>query len=103
MPAETSHLDSIDIASMETLFDALNDVAFFVKDREGRYLSINHTMVRRCGLRHKSDLLGKRALDVFPRALAEAYMAQDRQVIDSGTPIQKHLELHMYPTRSRGW
>jgi len=103
MPAETSHLDSIDIASMETLFDALNDVAFFVKDREGRYLSINHTMVRRCGLRHKSELLGKRALDVFPRALAEAYMAQDRQVIDSGTPIQKHLELHMYPTRSRGW
>jgi AraC-like DNA-binding protein len=24
-------------------------------------------------------------------------------VIDSGTPISKHLELHMYPTRSRGW
>lgn len=98
-----AHLPSLDIPSMEALFDALTDVAFFVKDREGRYLGINDTMVRRCGRRSKRELLGKNALDLFPRPLAQAYMAQDRQVIDTGIPLQRHLELHMYPGRSRGW
>lgn len=96
-------LASVDLASLESLFDALNDVAFFVKDRDGRYLSVNTTMVRRCGLRAKADIVGKTALDVHPRPLAQTYMAQDRQVIDQGIAIRKHLELHLYPTRSHGW
>jgi AraC-like DNA-binding protein len=95
--------DSIGMAAVESMFDALNDIAFFVKDREGRYLSINRTMVRRCGVRHKRDVLGKTALELFPRALAEAYLAQDRMVIDQGLGIDQHLELHIYPGRSRGW
>ena len=96
-------LDTVGIAAVEAMFDALNDVAFFVKDREGRYLSINRTMVRRCGVRHKRDVLGKTALELFPRALAETYLAQDRMVIDRAAPIDKHLELHIYPGRGRGW
>lgn len=103
LPGEPPALGAVDLASLETLFDALNDVAFFVKDREGRYLSVNHTLVRRCGLRSKQELIGKTALDVHPRPLAQTYMAQDRQVIDSGVAIKKHLELHLYPSRSRGW
>jgi AraC-like DNA-binding protein len=95
--------DTIGMEAVEAIFDALNDVAFFVKDRDGRYLSINGTMVRRCGVRHKRDVLGKTALELFPRALAETYLAQDRLVIDQGTPIDKQLELHIYPGRSRGW
>ena len=95
--------DTIGMEAVEAIFDALNDVAFFVKDRDGRYLSINRTMVRRCGVRHKRDVLGKTALELFPRALAETYLAQDRLVIDQGTPIDKQLELHIYPGRSRGW
>jgi AraC-like DNA-binding protein len=94
---------TIDTQAVETMFDALDDIAFFVKDRDGRYLSVNHTMVRRCGVRHKRDVLGKTALELFPRALAETYLAQDRKVIASGVAIDKHLELHIYPGRSRGW
>jgi AraC-like DNA-binding protein len=96
-------LEAISIGTVETMFDALNDIAFFVKDREGRYLSINHTMVRRCGARYKEEVIGKTALDLFPPTLAETYFAQDRKVIDSGASIDKHLELHIYPGRSRGW
>ena len=99
MPA----IRAVDLAALETLFDALNDVAFFVKDREGRYLSANTTLVRRCGLRSKADIIGKTALEVHPRLLAQTYAAQDRQVIDSGLPLKKHLELHLYPSRGRGW
>ena len=94
---------AVDLPAMENLFDALADVAFFIKDRDGRYLSVNNTLVRRCGLRSKRELIGKTALDVHPPALAHSYMAQDRHVIDSGTALAKHLELHLYPTRSRGW
>jgi PAS domain S-box-containing protein len=94
---------AVDLTAMESLFDALADVAFFIKDRDGRYLSVNTTLVRRCGLRSKQELIGKTALEVHPQALAQTYMAQDRRVIDSGTALSKHLELHLYPTRSRGW
>lgn len=96
-------LRAVDLPALESLFDALNEVAFFVKDREGRYLSVNNTLVRRCGLRSKAEIIGKTALEVHPRPLAQTYMEQDRQVIDSGTALSKHLELHLYPTRNRGW
>lgn len=102
-PCPPRALRSVDLPALESLFDALNDVAFFVKDCDGRYLSVNHTLVRRCGLRTKTELIGKTALDVHPVALARTYMAQDRAVVDSGTALSKHLELHLYPTRSRGW
>jgi AraC-like DNA-binding protein len=94
---------AVDLPAMENLFDALADVAFFVKDRDGRYLSVNTTLVRRCGLRSKIELIGKTALEAHPQALAHTYMAQDRLVIERGAPLCKHLELHLYPTRSRGW
>ena len=102
-PPAPRALRSVDLPALESLFDALNDVAFFVKDCEGRYLSVNHTLVRRCGLRTKAELIGKSALDVHPAPLAQTYMAQDRAVVERGAPLSKHLELHLYPTRSRGW
>ncbi len=101
-PSKTA-IRAVDLPALESLFDALNDVAYFVKDRDGRYLSVNMTLVRRCGLRSKEEIVGKTALEVHPAPLAHTYMAQDRQVIESGTALSKHLELHLYPTRSRGW
>jgi PAS domain S-box-containing protein len=102
LPARNA-IRAVDFPALECLFDALNDVAFFIKDREGRYLSVNNTLVRRCGLRTKEEIIGKTALEVHPKPLALTYIEQDRQVIESGTPLSKHLELHLYPTRSRGW
>jgi PAS domain S-box-containing protein len=93
----------VELAAIETLFDALSDVAFFIKDREGRYIGANQTLVRRCGLRSKQEILGKTAVDVHPRHLAQTYLAQDLDVITQGVAIKKHLELHLYPSRSRGW
>lgn len=96
-------LSAVELPALESLFDALSDVAFFIKDRDGRYVSVNTTLVRRCGLRSKRELIGKTALEVHPQHLAHTYMQQDRSVIESGAALCKHLELHLYPTRSRGW
>ncbi len=53
---------------LESMFDAMPDIVFFVKDRDARYAMVNRTLARRCGHKDdKSKLLGKTAEDVFPR------------------------------------
>ncbi len=87
----------------ETLFDRIPDVAFFVKDRGGRYVVVNETLVTRCGRRNKNELLGQTARQVFPSPLGNRFFDQDLRVLSSGIPIVQNLELHLYPTRLEGW
>ena len=87
----------------EGLFDALPDVVFFIKNRRGEYVVVNQTLVERCGLRDKRELLGRRADEVFPAPLGANYLAQDERVVRSGEPILNQLELHFYPAGGRGW
>ena len=88
---------------LERVFDDLPNVVFFIKDRTGRYLAVNKTLVERCALADKSRLVGKRPSDFFAAALAEHYERQDQRVLRSGKPVLDQLELHLYPDRSRGW
>jgi len=87
----------------ETLFDRIPDVVFFIKDRVGRYVVVNQTLVARCGKRNKDELLGRTAREVFPPPLGNRFFDQDRRVVDSGVAISQNLELHLYPTRLEGW
>jgi len=87
----------------EALFDQTPDIVFFVKDLQARYVVVNETLVARCGLRHKSDMLGKKAAEVFPSPLAAGYVEQDLSVLETGIPIRDRLELHIYPGGLRGW
>jgi len=90
-------------AELEALFDCLPDVVFFVKNRRGEYTVVNQTLVERCGKRARSELVGRRADEVFPGPLGRSYRAQDEQVLSSGEPIHDQLELHFYPSGRRGW
>jgi AraC-like DNA-binding protein len=87
----------------EALFDRIPDVVFFVKDRDGRYVVVNQTLVTRCGRRDKGEILGRTARQVFPSPLGNRFFEQDRRVLASGVPIVQNLELHLYPTRLEGW
>lgn len=87
----------------EALFDCLADTVFFLKNQRGEYVVVNQTLVERCGRKTKSELLGRRAAEVFPAPLGESYAAQDERVLRSGTAIRNQLELHSYPTGGRGW
>lgn len=89
--------------SGEALFDCLSDVAFFIKNSRSEYVVVNQTLVERCGLRCKDDLIGRTADEVFPTPLGRTYRAQDDHVLQHGTPIRNQLELHVYPTGDRGW
>jgi|SRR5882724_5934952 len=93
----------IGASEQEALFDIIPDVVYFAKDHDGRYTSVNETLVLRCGKQHKRELLGRTPLDLFPAPLAEAYAAQDHRVVRSGEPIVDRLELHLFAGRGPGW
>jgi len=96
-------MPQLDPQVLASLFDHLPDTVFFVKDLSGRYLAVNQTLVERCGLTSKNDLLGRPVRDIFTRDLAERYAAQDAAVLRTGRPIVDRLELHWYPRRRQGW
>ena len=89
--------------SGELVFDCLPDTVFFIKDTRGCYLAVNHTLVHRCGLLDKSELLGKTPTEVLGQQFATGYEAQDKTVISTGQAITRKLELHHYPNQEVGW
>lgn len=87
---------------MQTLFDGLPDVVFFIKDQGGCYTHCNLTLVRRLGRKQRSEVIGRSPMDVFPSPFGGSYMSQDRRVL-AGELIDNQLEVHLYPNRLPGW
>jgi AraC-like DNA-binding protein len=87
----------------EALFDCVTDLVFFIKNSRYEYVVVNQTLADRCGLREKSELIGRRADEVFPTRLGQAYRAQDERVLRSGEAIFNQLELHFFPAGDPGW
>ena len=88
---------------VDRLFDGVPDIVFFVKDVGGKYLSVNDTLARRCGLASKQDVIGRTAEELFPAPLGTAFASQDRALLAGGPPIRDHLEIHLYPGGGSGW
>ena len=88
---------------IEKLFDHVPEIVFFVKDHYGRYVAVNQSLVERCGLSEKRQVLGRHVWDIFPKELAERYARQDESVLRKGRPIIDRLELHWYIRRRSGW
>ena len=101
--AELANLLSAGLAIIEQLFDHVPETAFFLKDAQGRYRAVNYSLVERCGLEQKSQLIGKHVREIFPKELAELYASQDQAVLRTGRPIIDQLELHWYARRRPGW
>jgi AraC-like DNA-binding protein len=73
--------------SLVALFDCLPGAIFFAKDRASRYLAANRAMLLAKNLRSPEDLLGRTDRDFHPAALADAYIAEDREVIATGNAV----------------
>jgi PAS domain S-box-containing protein len=96
-------LRSIGLGTLQALFDLAPDVAFFVKDRHGRYLAVNQSLLARHGLRDSSDAIGKRPIDICPGDFGRIPTEQDQRVLRTGKPLVEHLELHWYRPREPVW
>ncbi|MEO9080077.1 MAG: AraC family transcriptional regulator [Rhodanobacter sp.] len=93
---------TVSVGEMEALFDALPDVVFFVKDTAGRYTHANLTLVRRLGLKKRSDVVGWHTTELFPSSLGGSYASQDNRVLQ-GEVIENQLEVHIFSSREHGW
>ena len=84
----------IDRALLEELFDHTPDIAFFIKDAAGRYITVNQSLVERHGLKCKAEMIGRRPADVCVDSFGRIPTEQDAEVLRTGRPIVNHLELH---------
>lgn len=101
LPPTTATNITLDL--LEVLFDQMPDVAFFVKDRDGRYVTVNDSLVARHGLISKDQVLGKRPRDICPGRYGDLPTNQDSIVLSTGQPLLNHLEMHWYTPHEPGW
>jgi PAS domain S-box-containing protein len=59
----------------------------FLKDREGRFITINASLERMLG-RSREEIIGKTDYDVAPTEVADSWRAHDHQVMATGKSIQ---------------
>ncbi|MFG0267115.1 MAG: helix-turn-helix domain-containing protein [Rhodopirellula sp. JB055] len=87
----------------ERLFDGLHDTVYFIKNADGHYVVVNETLVQRCGLKQKSQLIGRTSEQILRAPFGGIFTAQDKAVLRSGKPLEAQLELHLYASRDVGW
>ncbi len=94
---------AIEVTLLQTLFDLAPDVAFFVKDAQGRYVTVNDSLVMRHGLKRKSDAIGKCPRDICPGDFGRIPFEQDARVLRTGRPLIDHMELQWYRPHDPVW
>jgi len=91
MPA--SLLLSVPSTELAPVFDRLDDLYFFMKDRQGRFLHANRALIQRLRLRDLSELVGTSDYDRYPSPLADKFVADDQQVMETGEPLLHQIEV----------
>lgn len=105
MNFDQSSLQGLHAQALSALavYDIVDDTVFFVKNHLGQYAAVNETILRRCSLKSKAEIIGKTARDIFPGTMGESFLEQDLQVIQTQVPIRAALELHKFPDGKEGW
>jgi AraC-like DNA-binding protein len=62
-------------------------VAFFMKDREGRFILQNRRSCEYCRVATDNETIGKTDYDFYPHDRATMYVEGDQQVMRTGVPI----------------
>ncbi|MDX6290828.1 MAG: hypothetical protein QOH42_2627, partial [Blastocatellia bacterium] len=73
-------------AFLRTLIDHLPD-SVYVKDMASRKVIANLTEVRLSGLQSEAEVLGKDDFALYPKELAEKFLADDQVVLQTGQPV----------------
>ncbi len=84
------------------LFESLEDVQFWIKDRLHRYLHANRTFLLNYDLLDPSQLIGKTDFDLSPAFLADQFVADDEQVL-AGRRVANRIELVGGADQSPHW
>ena len=87
---------------LRTLIDTLPD-AIYVKDRKGRFLTINEADRVLLGLSSSEDAVGKTVYDLFPKETADRFNVVDQEVLSTGQPILNREEPYDLLQGGNGW
>lgn len=74
-----------------------------MKDRQGRFIGANDLQLEKLGLKTEEELIGKTDFDFFPSYMIAHYAKDDAQVMESGEPIHRRVELVANPDGSVSW
>lgn len=78
-------------------------VRVFWKDRDCVYVGCNLPLARDCGYDEPAELVGKTDFETASAQNAEAYRADDRQVMETGQPKLDYEEFQVKPDGSPAW
>ncbi len=72
---------------LNQLFDYLPDTFFYAKNAEGRFVMVNQAVADLYALPGPEEIIGKTDHDFSSRDLADRYLAEDRQVMETRKPL----------------
>ncbi len=93
----------VDVSAVIAVFGGLDDVYFFMKDRQSRFMGANPLQLEKLGLVNEADIIGKSDYDFFPGHLITLYHADDERVMASGKAIHRRIEPVANPDGSVDW
>lgn len=85
---------------LQAVIDNANAM-IYVKDRRGRYVLVNRRFEDAFQLT-RNEVFGKTDFHLFPRPIAEAFVANDRRVIETGLPLEVE-EIATHPEGERSY
>ena len=88
--------------SMQSLIDAAPD-NLWVKDAESRFVIANRATALRMGHPSTRDLVGKSDLELCPWETAQKYLADEREVVETGRPMIDSEEYILNPDGKKVW
>ncbi len=87
---------------LEALMETIPDDIYF-KDRDGRFLRINRAKALRSGLTDPRLARGLTDADFFQVEHADIALAQERQIMEQGTPLVDEVERLIWPDGHISW
>lgn len=77
------------------LFDHLDQIAFFLKNRHFQIVYANRHFYARLGFETESQIIGKDDFELFPSPLASKFREDDRRVLETGEEMAHMVELFL--------
>lgn len=100
---QESFLKKVGPQQFPQLFEHLPGIYFFVKDAESRLMCASQPILDRLGVDDEAGVVGTTDYDYFPPQIADSFVRDDRQVMDSGKSIINRVEIWFNEQRLLDW
>lgn len=86
-------LDDLPVTQIYNLIGHLQDILFFLKNRDGTLIGGNRKFAEHCGFYTEKEIIGKNDHSIFPKRMADKFRLDDRHVMDTEQPMLNIVEL----------